>query len=135
MKIKEPIADRVVIRPKVDEEVKSSGGLIVPDLGKDKSLYGTVVAVGPGCYQGNVFVTPKVQVGDTVIYPKFGCHTLEVDGEELLIIRELELFAIMEKTPVSVNKTALRDAINTTEPAPKYFMQAPDEPVIEKTNK
>jgi len=88
----QPIEDRIILEPV--EETRSKGGLVVPDLGKEKSKYATVLAVGPGRVTITGALIPSViKVGDTVVYPKFGCHTVEVEGKEYLVIREGDLFA------------------------------------------
>lgn len=86
-----PYGDRIVIKAMEPEQV-STGGIIIPDVGKEKALPGTVVAVGPGYPGPSGWVECTSKPGDTVIYPKFGCHTFENQGEEYLIIRESELF-------------------------------------------
>lgn len=90
-----PYEDRVIIEPL--EETISKGGLVVPDLGKEKSKYGKVVAVGDGKYSiTGYWQSTKTKVGDIVVYPKFGCHTIEIEGKEYLIIRESDLFALQK---------------------------------------
>jgi len=86
-----PYENKIVIKP-MDPEQMSSGGIIVPDAGKEKALPGEVIAVGPGMYSATGQLIPTTtKVGDTVMYPKFGCHSFEVDGEEYLIIKESDL--------------------------------------------
>lgn len=84
--------DRIVIQP-IDPNETSDSGLIIPDTGKEKAVPGKVIAVGPGYDGPTGFIPTTSKVGDTVIYPKFGCHSMTVNGEEYLIIREAELFA------------------------------------------
>lgn len=86
-----PYGDRIIIKA-VEPEQVSTGGIIIPDAGKEKALPGTVVAVGSGFPGPTGWVECSTKVGDIVIYPKFGCHTFEHQGEEYLIIRESELF-------------------------------------------
>ncbi len=96
MKMK-PLADRVVVKPSQAEE-KTKGGIIVPDTAKEKPVWGEVIAVGPGRVSddGKV-ITPEVKVGDKVLYGKYSGTEVTVDGEELLIMRESDIFAIMPK--------------------------------------
>lgn len=86
-----PYGDRILIKPEDPEKV-SSGGIIVPDMAGEKALPGTVVAVGPGYPGPSGFVETITKVGDNVLYPKFSGHTIEVEGEEYVIIRETDLF-------------------------------------------
>jgi chaperonin GroES len=92
-----PLADRVVIRPSKAEE-KTKGGIIVPDTAKEKPVWGEIVAVGPGRMsdEGKV-ISMEVKVGDKVLYGKYSGTEVTVDGEELLIMRESDIFAIMGK--------------------------------------
>lgn len=91
-----PISDRVVIRPQAPESV-SSGGLIIPDAGREKSLPGEVVAIGPGIYTNNgELIRTALKVGDTVLYSKGGSfNTINIDNEDLIIVRETELLTIL----------------------------------------
>lgn len=86
-----PYGDRIVIKAIAPEEV-SSGGIIVPDVGHERALPGTVVSVGPGYPGPTGWISCMSREGDKVIYPKFGCHEFEHEGEKYLIIRESELF-------------------------------------------
>jgi chaperonin GroES len=94
MKIK-PLADRVVIKPSPQEE-KTKGGLIVPDTAKEKPVVGEVVAVGPGkIADDGTKIMPEVKVGDKVLYGKYSGTEVTVEGEEYLIMREADIFAIV----------------------------------------
>jgi len=94
MKIK-PLSDRVVIKPTPMEE-KTKGGLIVPDTAKEKPVIGEVVAVGPGkVSEDGKKIMPEVKVGDKVLYGKYSGTEVTVDGEEYLIMREADIFAIV----------------------------------------
>jgi chaperonin GroES len=94
MKIK-PLADRVVIKPAPAEE-KTKGGLILPDTAKEKPVVGEVVAVGPGKTSDAGKTTPlEVKVGDKVLYGKYSGTEVTVEGEEYLIMREADIFAIV----------------------------------------
>jgi chaperonin GroES len=90
-----PLADRVVIRPSQQEEI-TKGGLYVPDTAKEKPVIGEIVAVGPGKIsdEGKKIV-PEVKVGDKVLYGKYSGTEVTVDGEEYLIMREADIFAIV----------------------------------------
>jgi chaperonin GroES len=94
MKIK-PLADRVVIKAEVAEE-KTKGGIILPDTAKEKPVVGTVIAVGPGKKGDDGKIQPmEVKVGDKVLYGKYSGTEVTVEGEEYLIMRESDLFAIV----------------------------------------
>jgi chaperonin GroES len=94
MKMK-PLGDRIVIKPAIAEE-KTKGGIILPDTAKEKPVIGEVVAVGPGrkSDDGNL-IAMEVKVGDKVLYGKYSGTEVIVDGQEFLIMRESDLFAIM----------------------------------------
>jgi chaperonin GroES len=92
-----PLADRVVVKPSQAEE-KTKGGIIVPDTAKEKPVWGEVVAVGPGRVSDDGKLVPmEVKAGDRVLYGKYSGTEVTVDGEELLIMRESDIFAIMPK--------------------------------------
>ena len=94
MKIK-PLGDRVVIRP-VEAEEKTKGGIILPDTAKEKPVVGEVVAAGPGrkSDDGKIVVL-EVKVGDKVLYGKYSGTEVTVDSQELLIMRESDIFAVV----------------------------------------
>lgn len=90
-----PLADRVIIKPAAAEE-KSKGGIILPDTAKEKPVIGEVVAVGPGkIADDGKKITLEVKVGDKVLYGKYSGTEVTVEGEELLIMREADIFAIV----------------------------------------
>ena len=85
-----PLHDRVIVKADAAEE-KTSGGIIIPDTAKEKPQRGTVVAAGPGKKDEPV----TVKIGDTVLYGKYAGTELTVEGEELLIMRESDILAIV----------------------------------------
>ena len=88
-----PLDDRVVVRPLEAEEV-TAGGIVLPDSAQEKPQRGTVIAVGGGRLLDNgTRGELSVAVGDEVIYGKFGGADIEVDGEEVKILREMEILA------------------------------------------
>ena len=89
MKIR-PLQDRVIVK-RIQEEEKTSGGIIIPDTAKEKPQRGTVVAAGPGKKDEPV----TVKQGDTVLYGKYSGTEVTVDGEDLLIVREADILAII----------------------------------------
>jgi chaperonin GroES len=94
MKIK-PLADRVIIKPAVAEE-RTKGGIILPDTAKEKPVVGEIVAVGPGKVSDDGKKVPmEVKVGDKVLYGKYSGTEVTYEGEEYLIMREADIFAIV----------------------------------------
>jgi chaperonin GroES len=95
MKIR-PLQDRILIK-RVDEEEKTSGGIIIPDSAKEKPQEGQVVAVGPGkTLDSGEIATPGVNPGDRILFSKYAGTDVTVDGEEHIIIREDDVLAIYE---------------------------------------
>jgi chaperonin GroES len=90
-----PLADRVVIKPKPREETTRTG-IVLPDTAKEKPQEGTVLAAGPGrvTEDGNR-VPLDIKVGDTVLYAKYAGTEYKLDSEELLILRESDVLAIV----------------------------------------
>jgi len=96
MKIR-PLHDRVVVR-RLDQETKTAGGIVLPDSAAEKPSRGEVLAVGTGKVLDNGEVRKlAVKVGDKIIFGQFGGSTVKIDGEELLILSESEIFGILEK--------------------------------------
>jgi chaperonin GroES len=90
-----PLADRVVVKPAEAEE-KTKGGIILPDTAKEKPVEGTVVATGPGKISDNgELVKMAIKVGDKVLYGKYSGTEVTIEGEEYLIMRESDIFAII----------------------------------------
>ena len=92
-----PLYDRVVVRRKEEEET-SAGGIVLPGSAKEKPNQGEVVAVGDGKVLDNGEQRAlSVKVGDTVVFGQYaGSNTNEVDGEELILMSESEIFAVVE---------------------------------------
>jgi chaperonin GroES len=92
-----PLADRVVIRPIVKEEV-TKGGIVLPDTAKEKPQEGEVVAVGPGKLgDDGKRIEMEVKKGDRVIYAKYAGTEWKYEGEEYLILRESDILAKSSK--------------------------------------
>ncbi|HET9277985.1 MAG TPA: co-chaperone GroES [Flavitalea sp.] len=85
-----PLHDRVIVKPAKAEE-KTAGGIIIPDTAKEKPQRGTVIAAGPGKKDEPV----TVKVGDTVLYGKYSGTEIQLEGEDLLIMRESDILAIV----------------------------------------
>ena len=93
-----PLHDRVVIR-RVEADVKSKGGIIIPDTAKEKPQEGEVIAVGPGSRDESGKLTPlDVKAGDAVLFGKWSGTEVTIDGEELLIVKEADIMGIIEKS-------------------------------------
>jgi chaperonin GroES len=89
----QPLADRMVVKPRESEEVTRSG-LVLPDTAKEKPQEGEVLAVGPGrLSEDGKRIAMDVKVGDIVIYAKYGGTEIKVEGEELMILRESDILA------------------------------------------
>ncbi len=91
-----PLHDRVVVR-RVEEDATSAGGIVLPDTASEKPSQGDVLAVGPGkaLDDGSVRAV-DLKVGDRVVFGQYGGNTVKVDGEELLILSENEIFGVLE---------------------------------------
>ena len=95
MKVR-PLQDRLVIR-RVDEEEKTTGGIIIPDSAKERPLIGEVIAVGHGKRtEGGELITPDVKAGDRVLFGKYSGTEIKIEGVEHLILREDEVLGIVE---------------------------------------
>jgi len=94
----QPLGDRVVVKP-LEAEAKTKGGIVLPDTAKEKPQEGKIIAVGKGKVLDNGTVqAPEVKVGDIVLYGKYSGNEITAkDGEELLIMREEDILAIIKK--------------------------------------
>ena len=90
-----PLFDRVVIKD-VETEETTKGGIILTSSAKEKPQYANIIAVGPGGVVDGKEVTMQVQVGQKVIYSKYACTEVKIDGEELKIVRQSDILAIVE---------------------------------------
>jgi chaperonin GroES len=89
-----PLADRVVVKALEDTE-QMRGGLFIPDTAKEKPQQGEIIAVGPGRYEKNVRVPMELKVGDKVLYGKYSGTEVTIDTEQLLILRESDVLAVV----------------------------------------
>ncbi|MCC6208688.1 MAG: co-chaperone GroES [Gammaproteobacteria bacterium] len=95
MKIK-PLHDRAVIR-RLEEQRTSPGGIVIPDSAAEKPIRGEVIAVGKGKIMENGSVRPMdVKAGDKVLFGKYAGTEIKVDGEELVVMREDDIMAVIE---------------------------------------
>ncbi len=91
-----PLHDRVVVR-RLEEDAMSAGGIVLPDTASEKPSQGEVLAVGPGKVDDNGDRQAlDVAVGDKIIFGQYAGSTVKVDGEELLILGESEIFGVLE---------------------------------------
>ena len=92
-----PLGDRVVVR-RVKEDQKTPGGIIIPDTVQEKPQEGEIIAVGPGALDDNgKRVVPEVKTGDRVLFGKYAGQAVKMDGDELLVMREDDIMAIVQK--------------------------------------
>jgi len=91
-----PLGDRVLVKRIEEEEQKTSGGIYIPDTAKEKPQRGKVVAVGPGrMTEEGKRVPLDVKEGDEVIFGKYAGSDVKIDGEEYLILKEEEIYAVI----------------------------------------
>src|SRR3989441_189184 len=87
-----PLADRVAIKP-LEETETMKGGLYIPDTAKEKPIQGEVIAVGTGRREKGEVVPMELKVGDRVVYGKYSGTQVELDGEEVILIKEADVIA------------------------------------------
>ena len=92
-----PLHDRVIVK-RVENETKTASGIVIPDSAAEKPDQGEILAVGPGKKDDKgALIALNVKVGDHVLFGKYSCQTVKVDGDELLVMKEEDLFAVIEK--------------------------------------
>jgi chaperonin GroES len=92
-----PLADRVIVKPFEEQEMKK-GGIIIPDTAKEKPMEGEIVEVGPGrLNEEGKRIDPEVKKGDRVLYGKYSGTEVSIEGEEYLIMRESDIYAIINR--------------------------------------
>ena len=96
MKLK-PLGDRLIVKP-LDEEETTASGIVLPDTAKEKPQKGEVLAVGDGRWDedGDKRIPLDVSEGDTVLYSKYGGTEVNVDGDDLLVLRESDFLAVVQ---------------------------------------
>ena len=91
-----PLRDRLIVK-RLEEELKTKGGIIIPDSAKEKPQEGEVVAVGSGRLNEDGKITPiDVKVGDKILFSKYSGTEIKIEGEEYLIIREDDIQGVIE---------------------------------------
>ena len=88
-----PLADRVIVK-RLENETTTASGIVLPDNAAEKPDQGEVLAVGPGRVEDGKTIAMTVKVGDTVLFGKYSGQTVKVDGEEVLVMKEDDLFAV-----------------------------------------
>ena len=94
-----PLGDRVLVKPIDTDELatKTNSGIIIPDtVSKEKPEQGKVMAVGEGRYEDGKLIKPRVKEGDRVLFSKYGYDEVKVEDEELFIIKEENILAIIK---------------------------------------
>ncbi|MEG0919973.1 MAG: co-chaperone GroES [Comamonas sp.] len=92
-----PLNDRVIVK-RLENETKTASGIYIPDNAAEKPDQGEVVAVGPGKQdEDGDRIAMSVKVGDRVLFGKYSGQTVKIDGDELLVMKEEDLFAVVEK--------------------------------------
>ena len=91
----QPLGDRIVVKPKDEDEATTTSGLVIPDTAKEKPQLGEVLAVGPGEFSDWDRVPMDVSVGDLVFYSKYGGTEVKVEGEEYLVLSSRDVLAIL----------------------------------------
>ena len=92
-----PLHDRVIVK-RLENETKTASGIVLPDNAAEKPDQGEVLAVGPGKKNDQGVVSPlSVKEGDRVLFGKYSGQTVKMNGEELLVMKEDDLFAVVEK--------------------------------------
>jgi chaperonin GroES len=90
-----PLGDRVLVR-RIAEEEKSRGGIIIPDTAKEKPQEGEVMAVGPGARnEDGKIVALDVRVGDRILFGKWSGTEVKIDGEDLIVMKESDIFGVI----------------------------------------
>ncbi len=91
-----PLQDRIIVK-RVEEETKTAGGLFIPETAKEKPQRGEIVAVGNGKKTEDGKVLPlDVKIGDKVLFGKYAGTEVKIDGEDLLMMREDDVLAVIE---------------------------------------
>ena len=92
-----PLHDRVIVK-RIESETKTASGIVIPDNAAEKPDQGEVLAIGPGKHdEDGDRIEMSVKVGDRVLFGKYSGQTVKVDGDELLVMKEDDLFAVVEK--------------------------------------
>ena len=92
-----PLHDRVIVK-RLEQETKTASGIVIPENAAEKPDQGEVLAVGPGKKnEQGVLIAMNVNVGDRVLFGKYSGQTVKIDGDELLVMKEDDLFAVVDR--------------------------------------
>lgn len=91
----QPLGDHIIVKT-LESEEKTASGLVIPESAQEKPTQGKVIAVGSGRFEDGKRIPPEVKAGDKVIYSQYGGTEVKVDGEELLILSERDILAIVK---------------------------------------
>jgi chaperonin GroES len=92
-----PLHDRIIVK-RLDQETKTASGIVIPDAAAEKPDQGEVLAIGPGKRSDKGDLMPlDVKVGDRVLFGKYAGQTVKVEGQELLVMREEDIMAVVQK--------------------------------------
>ncbi len=101
-----PLHDRVVVR-RIEADVKTAGGIIIPDTAKEKPQEGEVIAVGPGGRDESGKLIPiDLKVGDRVLFGKWSGTEVKIDGKDLLIMKESDIMGVLDIPAAPLKKAA-----------------------------
>ena len=91
----QPLGDRIVVKPKDEDTQTTPSGLVIPDTAKEQPQLGDVLSVGPGDFQDGARVPMDVEVGDIVVYSKYGGTEVKYEGEDYLILSSRDVLAVL----------------------------------------
>ena len=91
----QPLGDRVVVKPQDESEARTASGLVIPDTAKEKPQQGDVIAVGPGEFQDGERIPMDIEVGDTIVYSKYGGTEVKLESEDYLILSARDVLAVI----------------------------------------
>lgn len=101
-----PLHDRIIVK-RVEAERTTASGIVIPDTAAEKPEQGEVIAVGPGRLdERGKRIAPDVKVGDRVLFGKYAGQTVKVEGEELLVMREDDIMAVITPEAGAMKKAA-----------------------------
>lgn len=105
MKIR-PLYDRVIVK-RIEQQRQTASGIVIPDSAAEKPEQGEVLAVGNGRAMQDGTIRPlHVKVGDSILFGKYAGQTIKIDGEELLVMREEEIFGVVEHGKKTLKQAA-----------------------------
>jgi len=101
-----PLHDRVIVK-RIEQQRKTASGIVIPDSASEKPEQGEVIAVGAGKLLQDGSIRPvQLKVGDHVLFGKYGGQTVKIDGEELLVLREEDVFGVLESSTAQLKNAA-----------------------------